>query len=104
MDHDGLLERLTSGVAGHAEVSVTGCLLACERSDVVVVSPGVGGRRAGGRPVWFAEVLDVDAVDAISAWVVRGGPGVAALPPHLRARVMAAPALADGVLDETMLR
>jgi hypothetical protein len=104
VDHDGLLARLTSRVGGAAEVAVTPCLLACEHSDVVVVSPGAAGRRAGGRPVWLGSVLDEVAVDAIAAWVASGGPGLAAPPSALAAHAMVAPPLAADVLGETMAR
>lgn len=104
VDHDALLARLTGRVGSAAEVDVTRCLLACERSDVVVVSPGSRGRVAGGRPVWLAEVLDEATVDAISAWVVTGGPGLATLPPALAGHTMVPPALAAEALEETTVR
>ena len=37
------LHHLLTAIRGHAEVDVTGCLLACDRSNVVVVSPDTGG-------------------------------------------------------------
>jgi (2Fe-2S) ferredoxin len=77
VDHDLLLDRLTAATGGHAEVVVSGCLLACERSNVVVVSPSRRGRGAGGRPTWFQQVFSTDDVDTIAAWVCAGGPGVA---------------------------
>lgn len=67
VDHDALLAQLTDGTRGHAEVAVTGCLLACDRSNVVVVSPG---------PYWFGDVLSRETVDALVAWIRAGGPGV----------------------------
>ena len=87
VDHDGLLARLRSGVAGSGRVDVTRCLLACDRSDVVVVSPSPAGRRAGGRPVWLAWVLDEGIVDAVAAWVRSGGPGVADPPAAVQLHV-----------------
>jgi hypothetical protein len=63
------------------------CLLACDESNVVVVTPSPGGRRAGARPVWLRAVLDETTTDAISEWVRRGGPGVACIPPALVSRV-----------------
>lgn len=104
VDHDGLLVRLTSAVADEAEVRVSSCLLACEQSNVVVVTPSGAGRRAGGRPVWLGTVLDEDVVDAIAAWVNRGGPGVAAVPAQLVPLRTAGPAAAADVLDATLLR
>ena len=83
VDHDELLDRLVDATEGVASVDVTSCLLACEKSNVVVVQPGVTGRRAGVRPVWLREVLDVRAVDEIARWVQAGGPGAAELPGSL---------------------
>lgn len=103
VDHDGLLTRLVAAASDRAEVDVTGCLLACERSNVVVVSPNAAGRRAGGRVVWFGEVLTQRAVDAIARWVRDGGPGLAVLPPALRSHRMPRPSLARG-LEQELLR
>lgn len=105
VDHDGLVERLRVGVGDAATLSVTPCLLACERSNVVVVSPSRDGRSAGGRPVWFGWVLDEETVDEIVRWVIGGGPGVADLPPMLglhRTTGSSMPGLSVD-LDETML-
>jgi hypothetical protein len=77
VDHDGLLARLEAGVGAGARVLPSACLLACDESNVVVVTPSPDGRRAGARPVWLRAVLDDAAVDAIAGWVRRGGPGVA---------------------------
>lgn len=84
VDHEALLRRLETGTQGHARVAVSTCLLACDRSNVVVVAPSRRGRDAGGRPAWLQRVLDDSAVDAIAAWVRRGGPGLAPPPEHLR--------------------
>lgn len=65
IDHDDLLDALVEGTRGYAEVSVTECLLACDLSNVVVVSPG---------PVWFREVLDRATVSLLCGWVRSGGP------------------------------
>jgi hypothetical protein len=83
VDHDGLLARLQVGTRGSARVLRSACLLACDESNVVVVTPSVEGRRVGGRPVWVRAVLDDDAVDAITRWVALGGPGIADVPPQL---------------------
>jgi hypothetical protein len=87
VDHEGLLARLEVGTRGHARVLRSACLLACDESDVVVVTPSPAGRRAGARPVWLRAVLDDATVDAISGWVALGGPGVQAVPPALESRV-----------------
>lgn len=89
VDHDGLLARLEVGAGGHARVLRSACLLACDESNVVVVTPSAAGRRAGGRPVWLRAVLDDATVDAVNAWVAVGGPGVAAVPAVLVPRVFA---------------
>ncbi|MFP5254008.1 MAG: hypothetical protein ACLGH4_09465 [Actinomycetes bacterium] len=83
VDHDALLAELTDGTRGHAEVDVTGCLLACDRSNVVVVSPG---------PYWFGDVLSSETVGALVAWVRAGGPGVT-LPGALARHRIRAPRL-----------
>jgi (2Fe-2S) ferredoxin len=93
VDHDGLVDRLVDRVGDLAEVSVTTCLLACDRSNVVVVSPDSSGRRKGERSVWLREVLDTGTVDAIASWVVAGGPGHADLPIVLVAHVTTSPSL-----------
>jgi (2Fe-2S) ferredoxin len=80
VDHDAQLEQLRSGLEGAARVVVSNCLLACELSNVVVVSPTPGARNEGARPVWLASVLTDSAVSAVVAWVRAGGPGVAPLP------------------------
>jgi hypothetical protein len=89
VDHDGLLARLEVGTRGSARVLRSACLLACDESNVVVVTPSVQGRRAGGRPVWVRAVLDDEAVDAITGWVALGGPGVADVPAGLEEQVFA---------------
>ena len=80
VDHDRLLARLEAGAHGAARVAVSDCLLACDQSNVVVVSPSPSGRRASGRPVWIRGVLDDETVDGVVAWVRAGGPGWAVLP------------------------
>jgi hypothetical protein len=104
VDHDGLVGRLAEAVGDRAEVSVTTCLLACDRSNVVVVSPGSTGRRKGERPVWLGEVLDTRTVDAIASWVVAGGPGRADLPAALAAHRTTSPSQPspERSLGETM--
>lgn len=73
VDHDALLGELIAGTRDHAVVSVTSCLLACDRSNVVVVSPG---------PYWFGRVLTRETVAELVAWVRAGGP-TATLPQSL---------------------
>ncbi|GAB3888281.1 hypothetical protein [Terrabacter terrigena] len=89
VDHDGLLARLEVGTGGHARVLRSACLLACDESNVVVVTPSPTGRAAGARPVWLRAVLDDATVDEVSAWVRLGGPGVAGIPRALESRVFA---------------
>jgi len=98
VDHDALFERLVAATAGAARVDASGCLLACEKSNVVVVLPSAAGRRAGARPVWLREVLDVGAVDAVATWVRDGGPGLCDPPTALAALVTTPGVLGDGVL------
>lgn len=77
VDHDLLVDRLVASTGVHGRVVVSSCLLACERSNVVVVAPSRRGRAAGGRPTWFQQVFSTDDADMIAAWVRAGGPGVA---------------------------
>jgi (2Fe-2S) ferredoxin len=98
VDHDALFDRLAGAANGAAFVDVSTCLLACEKSNVVVVQPSTAARRRGARPVWLREVLDVEAVDAIAGWVRGGGPGVAEIPLTLAGLVTT-----PGVLGEAVL-
>ena len=67
---------------------VSDCLDACDQSNVVVVHPAPGARRAGARPVWFGLVTD-GAVEAdIVEWVRAGGPGVTPMGPLLELSVI----------------
>ena len=81
--HDALLEALVEGTRGRAEVTVTPCLLACDLSNVVVVSPGPG---------WFQRVLTLDIVADLVAWIRAGGPAVP-LPESLEQHRAEAPRL-----------
>jgi (2Fe-2S) ferredoxin len=98
VDHDALFDRLTRATGGAAVVDVSGCLLACEKSNVVVVQPSATARLRGARPVWLREVLDIGTVDAIAAWVRAGGPGVCEVPSTLTELVTT-----PGVLGEAVL-
>ncbi|MEO7446709.1 MAG: hypothetical protein ABI336_00440 [Humibacillus sp.] len=89
VDHDALLARLELSTQGRARVLRSGCLLACDESNVVVVTPSRAGRRRGGRPTWLRRVLDAEAVDEITTWVHAGGPGIAAAPQGVRQRAFA---------------
>jgi hypothetical protein len=82
VDHDGHLAALRAG-AGRHRVRVSECLSVCERSNVVVVQPCPSARRRGARPVYLGDVLDDDALDAVTSWLTAGGPGVAAMPARL---------------------
>ncbi|GAA2436574.1 (2Fe-2S) ferredoxin domain-containing protein [Streptomyces macrosporus] len=77
LDHAAQLRDLRRALDGTATVRVTDCLDACEHANVVVVQPSPAGRAAGGRPVWLGLVNDPDATADITAWVERGGPGLA---------------------------
>ncbi|MCX2955306.1 hypothetical protein [Lentzea sp. NEAU-D7] len=88
VDHDHQLEVLRARLAS---VKVADCLDACEASNVVVVQPSRAARAAGARPVWVGSVLDDDAVRGVIDWVDAGGPGLAAPPPSVSARIVAAP-------------
>jgi (2Fe-2S) ferredoxin len=98
VDHDALVGRLAGATEGAAVVDLSTCLLACEKSNVVVVQPSSAARSRGARPVWLREVLDTGTVDAIADWVRAGGPGVSEVPPALTALVTT-----PGVLGEAVL-
>lgn len=83
VDHAGLRDRLAGGMGEADRFRVSDCIDACERSNVVVVTPSPAGRRAGGRPTWVGGVVVPSAVDGIVAWVRAGGPGVAEPPPDV---------------------
>ena len=106
VDHAALLDRLAQQTVGRAEVSVTACLLACDRSNVVVVSPSHEGRRAGGRPVWLMHVLEEATIDAVVEWLRQGGPGRSTIPAPLRQHEMTAPSIAvvAGLQEESVFR
>lgn len=86
VDHDTQLAQLRAGVgATGAQIRIVDCLDACDRSNVVVLTPSPAARRAGARPVWLGKVLDTDTdtVAEIVSWVRAGGPGDAAAPASL---------------------
>ena len=91
VDHDLLVRRLREQTGEHGRVSVSTCLLACDRSNVVVVSPSPAGRRAGAGPVWLQHVLDLGAAGLIASWVAAGGPGLSPMPTGLRPLTFSAP-------------
>lgn len=93
VDHDAQLAALRDGIAEAGRLVVSPCLLACERSNVVVVAPAAAARVDGARPVWLAEVLTPDQTAAVVAWVRAGGPGRAPLPLTLAPLVGERPAL-----------
>lgn len=80
LDHGAQVERIRAGVGPGVRVRVSNCLDACERSNVMVVTPSAAGRQAGARPVWLGEVLDDAATEDVIAWVSSGGPGVSEPP------------------------
>ncbi|WP_305707957.1 (2Fe-2S) ferredoxin domain-containing protein [Nocardioides sp.] len=87
VDHDGQLATLREGLPADSRVVVADCLSACERSNVMVVSPTREARRAGARPVWLEQVLDPGAVTAVVDWVRAGGPGRSDVPAALASYV-----------------
>jgi hypothetical protein len=89
VDHDDQLRVLRERLA---TVRVADCLDACEVSNVVVVQPSPAARAAGAKPVWVGSVLDDDTVHGVIDWIDAGGPGVAAPPPAVTARIVATPA------------
>lgn len=88
VDHERQLQALRAKLA---DVRVADCLDACEVSNVVVVQPSPAARGAGAKPVWVGSVLDDDAVRGVIDWVDAGGPGLAAPPPSVSARIVPAP-------------
>jgi hypothetical protein len=94
-DHDAQLDALRDGVAGFGRVVVSQCLLACERSNVVVVSPAPEQRAAGVKPVWLARILFPRETQAVIDWVKAGGPGVVEAPLLIRAKIGEKPDLLD---------
>jgi hypothetical protein len=93
VDHDGQLSRLREGVAGFGRVVVSECLLACERSNVLVVTPARGARDGGARSVWLSAVLTDEQTQAVVDWVRSGGPGRAPVPSELEPLVGERPSL-----------
>lgn len=80
VDHDAQLDQLRTGLEGDGRLVVSECLLACERSNVMVVTPAPGARNGGARPVWLSQVLTGEHTQAVVDWVSAGGPGRAPLP------------------------
>ena len=80
IDHTAQVEQLRHLPKEAGRGRLSDCLDACERSNVVVVSPSAAGRRAGARSVWLGGVLDDEATADVVAWVNAGGPGVADSP------------------------
>lgn len=93
VDHDAQLAALRDGIAEVGRLVVSPCLLACERSNVVVVAPSAAARAGGARPVWLDGVLRPEQTDAVVAWVRAGGPGRTPLPATLAPLVGQRPAL-----------
>src|SRR5690242_14199308 len=83
VDHDAQLVALRAGDGRH-RVRVSECLSVCERANVVVVQPSPAARRGGARPVYLGDLLEPAALDAVTAWLTAGGPGVAEMPARLR--------------------
>ena len=103
VDHDAQLAQIREGVGqlgnSSGRLVVSQCLLACDRSNVMVVTPAPGARNGGARPVWLFGVLNTEQTQAVVDWVQAGGPGQAALPDALEPLVGERPSLlpaADG--------
>lgn len=88
VDHAGQLRKIRAAAAsatapttgGRADVAVSSCLDACERSNVVVVVPGARDRADGVAPVWVGPVLQEDATEDLVGWLLAGGPSTPAPP------------------------
>lgn len=91
VDHDHLVADLTAKTDGMALLRVTGCLLACDSANVVVVSPTPRARRLGAQPQWLAGVLHPAINTAIANWISGGGPGLAPIPTSLDHRICSDP-------------
>lgn len=91
VDHDAQVEALRDGLSGSGRVVVSQCLLACERSNVVVVTPTPDARRAGAKPVWLSRILFPAETQAVIDWVNAGGPGVVDVPTKLLGKVAPRP-------------
>ncbi|WP_046011506.1 (2Fe-2S) ferredoxin domain-containing protein [Microbacterium sp. SA39] len=81
LDHADQLRRIREGVGDDVTVTVSKCLDACERSNVVVVIPSARARIIDPSPVWIGELNDADSTDDVIEWVADGGPAVVAPPP-----------------------
>ncbi|SEQ08177.1 hypothetical protein [Microlunatus flavus] len=81
VDHRDQLRRISGEVdITRARVVSSGCLDACEHSNVVVVVPGSAGRARGAAPVWVGGVLDEACTGDLVEWVDAGGAAVADAP------------------------
>jgi hypothetical protein len=87
VDHDAQVEALRDGLSDSGRVVVSQCLLACERSNVVVVAPAPAARKRGAKPVWLSRVLFPAETQAVIDWVNAGGPGVVDIPTRLLGKV-----------------
>lgn len=68
LDHQEQLRALRNDLRGIAEVEVTRCLDACERSNVVVVSLDDGEPAT-----WIGDVNDMEITRELIHWVTAGG-------------------------------
>jgi (2Fe-2S) ferredoxin len=82
--HRDRLLRLADQLPEMLRVQVSDCLDVCERSNVLVVRPSPAGRRRGARPVWLGGLLADVQLEAVTAWLRDGGPGVSDPPAVLR--------------------
>ncbi|GLW35635.1 hypothetical protein [Actinoplanes regularis] len=92
VDHDAQLRRLEAVLTPeNHRLRTSLCLDVYAEANVVVVNPRPDARRRGARPVWFGLVLDDGVLADIEAWVLAGGPGIAALPARLELSVIVRP-------------
>ena len=78
-DHAAQLTRIRDAVQDRGTVTVSRCLDACARSNVVVLMPGRRGREAGAVPCWIGEVLDDSTTEAVIESSASLRPSAAAL-------------------------
>lgn len=81
IDHEAQEQAFRAGLSDGVRLRVSDCLLACDNSNVVVVSGHTS------KPVWLRGILTERLTTAVIDWANEGGE----LPPSLRARCREAP-------------